>query len=142
MYIQQHRTGCAHLCRYNMIGTQYLQGMRPQSTPQIKLASHLLDRKTYHRKSMHVEEMRGDSRYTEGGLLAVLLPQGKHERTSKTAQAQKTPPANEPRNRNEPVVPNYVPLLLTFLRETRKKQKPEKTREKGREESLKARKLF
>ena len=68
MYMLQHLTGCAYLCRYNdrlAIPTGYA------ATVHTTLATHILDRKTYHRKSIQVKEMSGDSRCVREVLLTL-----------------------------------------------------------------------
>ena len=79
-----------------MIGTQYLQGMRPQFTPQIKLASHLLDRKTYHRKSMHVEEMSGDTRCVREVYWLFYYPEENTREQAKQPKHKRHPPQTNP----------------------------------------------
>ena len=85
-----------HIYADIMIGTQYLQGMRPQSTPQIKLASHLLDRKTYHRKSMHVEEMSGDTRCVREVYWLFSNPEENTREKAKQPKHKRHPPQTNP----------------------------------------------
>ena len=93
MYIQQHRTGCAHLCRYNdrhAIPTGYA------ATVHTTLATHILDRKTYHRKSMHVEEMSGDTRCVREVYWLFSNPEENTREEAKQPKHKRHPPQTNP----------------------------------------------